>query len=223
MLSSSSPSSRIEPKPKPLLRGVSHQIAFFVAVVASALLVRSAHTHRGAIASGIFGASLAVLLGTSALYHRIDWQPAARARMRRLDHAAIFLLIAGGYTPLLWLVPVAGGGHGALLAVWLGALVGIAKSVFWIGSPKWVTPVISLAVGWMLLGPVLARTPSLSALSVACIVMSGALYSAGAIVYALKRPDPFPRVFGYHEVFHALVILASVALFVHVALLVTAG
>ncbi|MBK6694865.1 MAG: hemolysin III family protein [Myxococcales bacterium] len=219
--------SQVRSPTKPLLRGVSHQVAFFVAVVATAWLVRGAPSERAAAAALVFGTSLALLLGTSALYHRIDWQPQARARMRRLDHAAIFILIAGGYTPLLWLVPSpdpgAGGGKGALLAVWLGAAVGVVKSMVWSQSPKWVTAAISLAVGWMVVGPVIDRAPAMSALSVGCVVASGVLYSLGAVVYAARRPDPVPRVFGYHEVFHALVVLASACLFVHVTLVVRGG
>lgn len=213
---SSRPSS--PPQEKPLLRGVSHQIAFFVALVATAVLVSSAATTAGRVAGGVFGATLVILFGTSALYHRVDWTPAARQRMRRLDHAAIFLLIGGGYTPLFALVPLPGGGHGALLAIWLGVAVGVTKSLLWPGAPKWLTALVCVGIGWMVIGQVVGRTSLVGGTCVGLLVASGVTYSAGAVVYAARRPDPLPRVFGYHEVFHALVIAASVCLYAHVLL-----
>src|SRR5262245_23627853 len=122
------PAAHAQPE-KPLLRGVSHQVAFFVALVAACVIVPRAKSSAAALAATVFGASLALLFGTSALYHRVQWGPAARQRMRRLDHAAIFILIAGGYTPLFSLVPSSGGGHGALGLIWLGAGLGVVKSV----------------------------------------------------------------------------------------------
>jgi len=208
---------------KPLLRGVSHQIAFFVAIVATAVLVMRAPSRTGALAALVFGATLVLLFGTSALYHRIDWTPAARARMRRMDHAAIFMLIGGGYTPLFWLVPNAGGGHGALLAIWIGAAIGVVKSLAWPHAPKWLTALLCVAIGWMVIGQVVARTAVVGSTCVGFLVIGGITYSVGALVYALKRPDPFPRVFGYHEIFHLLVILASASVFAHVVLVVRAA
>lgn len=207
---------------KPLLRGVSHQGAFFVALAATIALVSSAHTAASARAALVFGASLALLFGTSALYHRVDWRPAARRRMRRLDHAAIFVLIAGGYTPLFALVPSQAGGHGALAAVWLGAALGVLKSLAWPDAPKWVMALLCLGLGWTVAGQVWDRAPAVGTACVALIVLSGVVYSLGAVVYALKRPDPLPRVFGYHEVFHALVVVASGCLFAHVTLVLRA-
>jgi hemolysin III len=201
---------------KPLLRGVSHQISFFCALVATAALVARARPGAATAAAFVFGLSLANLFGTSALYHRIDWSPRARRRVRRLDHAAIFVLIAGGYTPLFALVPSTAGGHGALAAIWVGAGVGVLKSLVWPDAPKWMTALICVVLGWTVVGQVIDRTPFVGALSVALLVASGVIYSLGALVYALKRPDPLPRVFGYHEVFHALVVIASVCLFGHV-------
>jgi len=203
---------------KPALRGVSHQGAFFVALAATTALVARAHRPEAARAAAIFGASLALLFGVSALYHRVDWRPEARRRMRRLDHAAIFVLIAGGYTPLFALVPSTSGGHGALVAIWLGAALGVVKSVAWPDAPKWVTALLCVGLGWMVVGQVADRAPAVGALGIGLLVASGLVYSLGAVVYATKRPDPVPRVFGYHEVFHALVIVASACLFGHVAL-----
>ena len=210
------------PVDKPLLRGVSHQVAFFVAVVAGAALVVNARSREAMLAAGVFAASLALLFGTSALYHRVDWNPVQRRRMRRLDHAAIFILIAGGYTPLFALVPSTRGGHGALTAVWIGAAVGVLKSLFWSDAPKWVSALLAVVVGWTVAGEVLDRVASAGALSIGLLVACGITYSLGAVVYALRRPDPFPRVFGYHEVFHAVVVVASVCLFAHVALVLRA-
>jgi hemolysin III len=202
---------------KPRLRGVSHQVAFFVAIAATALLVARAETERGRLVALVFGVCLALLFAVSALYHRVDWTPPARARMRRLDHAVIFVLIAGGYTPLFGLVPREGH-HVALIAIWVGAALGVAKSVAWAHAPKWITALLCVGLGWTATGEVLARMPVVGSTTIWLLVASGAIYSLGAAIYALKRPDPFPRTFGYHEVFHAVVILASVTLYLHVGL-----
>lgn len=208
---------------KPLLRGVSHQFSFFVALVATWSLATHAHSRVALAAALVFGASLANLFGTSALYHRVHWTPQARQRMRRLDHAAIFVLIAGGYTPLFTLFPSTSGGHGALWAIWVGAGVGVAKSILWPGAPKWVTALVCVGLGWMVVGQVIDRAALVGNTTVGVLVASGATYSAGALVYATKRPNPFPRVFGYHEVFHAMVVLASVFLYAHVVLVLRAA
>jgi hemolysin III len=208
--------------PKPLLRGVSHQYAFFAALVGVAILVRASRTPGAAVASVVFGTSLAFLFATSALYHRIAWSPNARQRMRRADHAAIFVLIAGGYTPLFALFPSSAGDHLALWAIWIGAGIGVLKSIVWVRAPKWVTALLCVALGWVVVGQVIDRTAAVGALCVGLLVASGTLYSVGAVVYALKRPDPFPRVFGYHEVFHALTIVASLCLFGHALLVLRA-
>jgi hemolysin III len=209
----------LTPSTKPLLRGVSHQISFFCTLAASAAHVARARPGAATAASFVFAVSLAKLFGTSALYHRVDWSPRARRRVRRLDHAAIFVLIAGGYTPLFTLVPSSTGGHGALAAIWVGALVGVLKSLVWPDAPKWMTALLCVALGWTVVGQVLDRGPIVGPLSIGFLVASGLIYSLGAVVYALRRPDPLPRVFGYHEVFHALVVVASVCLFSHVVTL----
>jgi hemolysin III len=207
---------------KPLLRGVSHQVSFFVAIVATAVLVVRAGTSPASTAALVFGATLVLLFGTSACYHRISWTPAARQRMRRLDHAAIFMLIAGGYTPLFALVPSPSGGHGALAAIWIGAGVGVVKSLAWPHAPKWLTALLCVAIGWMVIFQVMGRTPTVGTTCIGLLVASGVTYSVGALVYASKRPDPWPRVFGYHEIFHLLVVVASGFLFAHVSLVIRA-
>lgn len=201
---------------KPSLRGVSHQFAFFFAIAAAVLLVRSAPPGAPSIAAAAFGVSLVTLFGVSALYHRKSWSHVARMRMRRLDHSAIFVLIAGGYTPLFTVLP--GASHAALIGVWVGAAVGVAKSLAWPNAPKWVTALLAVGLGWLASVEVFARASLLSTTTTGLLVASGAVYSVGALVYAKRRPDPRPLVFGYHEVFHALVIVASVLLCVHVAL-----
>jgi len=201
---------------KPLLRGVSHQVSFFCALALTAALVFFAKPGAATACAFVFGASLVNLFGTSALYHRVDWSPRARKRIRRLDHAAIFVLIAGGYTPLFGLIPSSAGGHGALAAIWIGSMVGVLKSLVWPDAPKWMTALLCVALGWTVVGQVIDRSSIVGTLSVALLVASGFIYSLGALVYALKRPDPLPRIFGYHEVFHALVVIASVCLCAHV-------
>jgi hemolysin III len=212
----------VAPAVKPLLRGVSHQVFFFVALLATALLVTRCATRTGAVAAGVFGATLILLFGTSAMYHRVDWSPLARQRMRRMDHAAIFMLIGGGYTPLFALVAHPSGGHGALVAIWIGAAVGVVKSLAWPHAPKWLTALVCVVIGWMVIGQVMARTAAVGTTCVGLLVAAGTTYSVGAAVYALKRPNPWPRVFGYHEIFHLLVIVASGFLFAHVSLVVRA-
>jgi hemolysin III len=163
----------------------------------------------------VFSGSVVLLFGTSALYHGRRWGPAGWARMRRLDHAAIFALIAGGYTPLFGLVPN-GGGHGALLAIWCGAGLGVAKVLLWSKAPTWISTLLYVGLGWSVTSEVAERTAAVGRGAIALLVAAGALYSVGAVIYARRRPDPWPRVFGYHEVFHALVVLASALLFAHV-------
>ncbi len=205
-------------KVKPRLRGVSHQIAFFVALVVGALLVAWAKPGVARGAAAAFGGSVALLLGTSALYHRPNWRPLGRERMRRLDHAAIFVLIAGGWTPLLVVLPAPGGGHAAMFVIWAGAALGVVKSLVWPNAPKWIIAVLCVALGWAGIGEVARRADVLGPFAVSLIVAAGLCYSAGAVIYARKRPDPIPAVFGYHEVFHALVIVATAFLYANVVL-----
>lgn len=205
------------PVSKPLLRGVSHQVFFFVSLVAGALLVLAAPNADARVACAVYSASLAMLLGTSALYHRPTWSLRARARMRRLDHSAIFVLIAGTYTPLALTLPPETA-RVMLTVAWVGAALGVARALFWINAPKWLVAVLALAMGWLALLylPTIGRVAGVPVL--AWMGAGGILYSLGALTYALKRPDPWPRVFGYHEVFHAFVVAAAVCHFVAVVL-----
>ena len=209
---------------KPKLRGVSHEVAFYVAVVATLALVALAPSTRTGVVCAIYGTTLVALFGVSALYHRRNWSPAGRQIMRRFDHSAIFLLIAGTYTPLFALLDAPGSGHRPLWMVWIGAALGIGKSLLWPNAPKVVTAAFCLLLGWAVVGDVARLGPAAGATSTAFLVAGGILYSIGAVVYARKKPDPVPLVFGYHEVFHALVIVASLCTFVHVVGVVqTAG
>jgi hemolysin III len=207
-----------EVRVKPRLRGVFHQYAFFISLVGGILLVLLAATARATLAAAVYAASVSALFGVSALYHRITWTTPARRRMRRLDHAMIFLLIAGTYTPVGLLVLTGTLATVVLAVVWGGAAAGIVLELAWTSAPRWLGGVVYLALGWV----AVAATPQLFArLGVVgglLIVAGGLVYSAGAAVYALRRPDPAPAVFGYHEVFHLLVIAGVAAHFLAISL-----
>ncbi len=206
------PPSRV----KPLLRGVSHEVAAFFALAAWGLLLAFARGSRGTTAAAVYGASLFAMFGTSALYHRPTWSPRPRLWLRRLDHSAIFVLIAGTYTPFCLLL---GGRRGlALLAIaWGGALVGILRAMLWPRAPRPLAVGLYLLLGWLVL-PVLPHLYRVAgAGAVALLAAGGLLYTVGALIYATRRPDPFPRVFGYHEIFHLLVIAAAACHFAVVA------
>jgi len=206
-------------KVKPKLRGVFHEYAFPVAVLAGAALVIAAPDGRAKIAAAIYAFSLAALLGVSALYHRVNWRrPAARRWVRRLDHSMIFLLIAGTVTPFALLVLHGAFANAILIAVWAGAAVGIVVEVIWVDAPKWVTALVYVAVGWIgaLAFPAIAIDAGIGA--AVLIAIGGVLYTTGAVVYARERPDPNPAVFGYHEIFHVLVLGAAALHFAAIAI-----
>jgi hemolysin III len=195
---------------KPRLRGVSHQWAFFVSVVLGAALVVSAPAGLARLAAGIYALSVAGLFGASAIYHRITWASAAARRwMRRVDHSMIFLLIAGSYTPFALLVLEGTLATAILVAVWTGAAAGVMLKLLWIDAPKWLVALTYVLLGWVAVAAYPDLLQELGVTATAIVTAGGVLYTAGALVYALKRPDPAPEVFGYHEVFHALVIAAA--------------
>jgi hemolysin III len=205
---------------RPRFRGVLHQYAFFVALVVGALLVAGAEGGVARISAFVFAASVAVMLGVSALYHRVVWPPGPRRWIRRLDHAAIFLLIAGTYTPF-GLVALDGAWRVTVLAIaWSGAFAAIVLKVAWIDAPRWVAAVVAVALGWVGVVALPQILDSVGAAPLTLIAIGGAFYTAGAVIYALKRPDPVPSVFGYHELFHALVVAAAACQYVGVALFV---
>jgi hemolysin III len=209
---------------KPRLRGVSHQWAFFVSLVTGGALVLAAPSGRATAAAAIYAATVAGLFGASALYHRINWSTAgARRWMRRLDHSMIFLLIAGTYTPFAVLVLHGPLSTAILIVVWAAAAAGIALKLAWIDAPKWLVALIYIAIGWVALAAFPQLLLRLGVTATAMVAAGGVLYTLGAIVYARKRPDPAPTVFGYHEVFHALVILAAALQYAVVAFWVLPG
>ncbi|HVO50334.1 MAG TPA: hemolysin III family protein [Thermoanaerobaculia bacterium] len=206
---------------KPLLRGVLHEASAFVAAVAGAILFFRASGARARAGALVYGLSLVTLLAVSATYHRKNWSEKVRAVWRRLDHSAIFLLIAGTYTPLSFLL---GSRLGWIFLgiVWGGAVLGIVMSVAWVKAPKALVAAVCVLLGWAAIPLLPALKAALGTSSVALLAAGGVVYSLGAAVYALRRPDPFPRVFGYHEIFHALVVAAAVCHFAVVARAVVA-
>ena len=194
---------------KPRLRGVSHQYAFFASLVCGVALILGASGGRATTAAAIYAGAVSALLGTSALYHRVTWRPQARRWMRRLDHSMIFVLIAGTYTPVALLALNGTLGRTVLIVVWAGAAAGIVFKLLWIDAPKWLFAAVYLALGWVAVVTIGQLPGAIGWLGVVGLAAGGLLYTAGAIVYARGRPNPFPGVFGYHEVFHALVIIAA--------------
>jgi len=193
---------------KPKLRGVFHELAFYSALGLGFALVLTADDGRPRLAATVFAGSVAGCFGASALYHRPTWSPRVRAWLARLDHAGVYLLIAGTYTPfgLLvmstdWAVPV-------LSVVWSGALTAILLKLFWYRTPKWLSASIALALGWVG-AAAFSQLLKLELPGLLLVVAGGLLYSAGAIVYVRRRPDPLPQVLGYHELFHALTVAAA--------------
>ncbi len=208
------------PLPKPLLRGVLHQGAFFVALVVAPWLIFAARGAEERLAAGVFACSVAVCFGTSALYHRISWTPRASLRMRRLDHAGIYVLIAGTYTPVSLLV-LRGAWRPTILAiVWAGTVAAIVLKFTWVVAPKWLTAGIGLALGWFSVVALPQLVTHLSPVPITLLVAGGLAYTAGAVVYARRRPDPVPDVFGYHELFHSLTIVAVTCQYVAIAFVV---
>jgi hemolysin III len=206
--------------PRPLLRGVLHEVGVWCSLAAGPFLIATANGTQGRLAAAVFGTSVAACFGASALYHRVTWRPRAARWMRRVDHAGVYLLIAGTYTPVS-LLALRGHWRLAILGVvWTGAVAAIAAKFLWIGGPKWLTAAIGIALGWVAVValPELVRTLPLAA--VVLLVAGGLAYTAGAIVYARGRPDPAPSVFGFHELFHALTIVGVACQYTAIAFFV---
>jgi hemolysin III len=195
---------------KPRLRGVSHQWACLCSVPLGVALVLGAGSAHARLAVSVYPVSLVALFGVSALYHRVDWQSiSARRWMRRLDHSMIFMLIAGTYTPVALLALHGPLATATLIAVWAGALAGVLFKLVWIDAPKSLFAVAYIALGWVAASAFPQLAAALGVVGLALFGLGGVLYTVGAVVYAVGRPDPVPAVFGYHEVFHALVIVAA--------------
>lgn len=205
------------PSARPLLRGVLHQVALAVAIAAGIVLVTETDGGRRIVAATVFACSAATMLAVSAAYHRITWSSRARLRMRRADHAGIYVLIAGTYTPVGLLVL-----HGALQTVvlgvvWTGAAAAILLKLFWVGAPKWLSVAIAIGLGWVGVAAIPQLVRADGAAPVVLIALGGLAYTCGGIVYARRKPDPIPAVFGYHELFHALTLVGLTLQYVAIA------
>ncbi|HEU4886836.1 MAG TPA: hemolysin III family protein [Thermoanaerobaculia bacterium] len=190
------------------MRGVLHHSAAWYSLGAGSVLVAIAPTTRAAIAAAVYSLSLVVLFAVSAIYHRVQWQERARARMRRADHASIFILIAGTYTPVALLGLGGDDGRRLLITIWICAIAGVLMSLFWVRAPKAFTAAVAVMIGWTI-APYFSQVRRLLGADVWLILAGGIAYTVGAVVYAIRRPNPWPRVFGYHEVFHALTLVGA--------------
>jgi hemolysin III len=193
---------------KPKLRGWLHTITSPVALAAGVVLIVLAPTGPATAAAAAYAVTSFVLFTTSAIYHRGDWTPAAESRLKRLDHANIFLLIAGSYTPFAVLALSGDDRVAVLSAVWGAAIVGVAFRVFWVGAPRWLYTALYIGLGWAagFFFPQLIRGAGVAAFVL--IAVGGLFYTFGGVVYGLKRPNPSPKWFGFHEIFHACTVAA---------------
>jgi len=226
--SSPSPSSETSHGPvesavaalKPHLRGWIHAGTFPVALAAGIVLVCLAPTGTARLGAAVFGLTAAMLFGTSAVYHRGTWSPRVQGVLKRLDHSNIFLIIAGTYTPFALLLLPPEQSRTLLLIVWTGAIAGVLFRVLWVGAPRWLYTPVYVALGWVAVfyfGPLLQRG---GVAVMTLIAVGGLLYTLGAVVYATKRPNPSPRWFGFHEVFHVFTVAAFVVHYVAASLAV---
>lgn len=203
---------------KPLLRGWFHLVLAPICLIGCIVLAVLAPTMPGRIGALVLGATGTQLFATSALYHRRYWSPRADAILRRVDHSNIYLIIAGTYTPFA-LVLLSGGQRVSLLViVWVGALLGVLFRTFWVHAPRWLYTPIYVALGWVAIFYFQALHEAGGTAVVTLIATGGVLYTLGAVVYGFKRPDPWPRVFGFHEIFHLCTVAAFVVHFVAAAL-----
>jgi hemolysin III len=187
---------------RPTLRGALHLGAFPVSIVAGTWLVLWAPAGEARVSCAIYALTAVLLFGCSALYHRGRWTPPVKAVLRRLDHANIFVFIAGTYTPLAVLALEGTTRTVVLVIVWTGAIVGLLSRVFWLGAPRWLYVPMYVALGWVAVGVMPALWRGAGGGVVLLLVLGGLGYTLGAVAYGLKRPDPWPATFGYHEVFH---------------------
>lgn len=193
---------------KPRLRGVFHEVGFFTAVALAIPLTLAADPGRARVSAIVFSACLAGCFGASALYHRPTWSPVVRSWLARLDHAGVYLLIAGTYTPFALLVFSPSWAVVVLSIVYSGVAIAIALKVFWVKAPKVLSAAIGVALGWVGVAAV-SQFVKVGTVGIVLVFVGGLFYTLGAIVYALKRPDPRPAVFGYHEIFHLCTLVAA--------------
>jgi hemolysin III len=208
------------PLERPRLRGIFHLWAFIVFAALGAVLIATAPGARERVAGAVFGVALVLTFGVSALYHRVTWRPAARRLMRRLDHASIYLLIAGTYTPYGLLVLSGAWQFSVLGVVWIGAALAIAQRLIWVDAPKWLAALAGISLGWVGVVAFPQIVSATGSAGTALVIAGGLLYTLGAVVYVVQRPDPVPSVFGYHEVFHLMTIAAAACHFAAIAFFV---
>ncbi|GJM38479.1 MAG: membrane protein [Acidimicrobiales bacterium] len=202
---------------KPRLRGRSHEYAFFVALTLAPIMIVATPGVAPRFVVALYVAAIAGLFGISALYHRVDWSPAARARMKRLDHSMIFIAIAGTYTPIAVFAMSPNVARIVLPVVWIGALIGIVVRNLWPDAPKPLAAAPYVAVGWVAVFVMFDMWSSLGVAGFTLVAVGGLLYTFGAVIYAFRRPNPWPHHFGYHEIFHLLVIGGAALHYVSVA------
>ncbi len=207
------------PVPKPLMRGWLHLAMTPIALIAGIALVVLAPTMTGRIGGAVWLLAAVELFGVSAAYHRGNWGPRTEVMLRRLDHANIFVFIAASYTPLALMLLSPSSTAVLLWIIWPTALLGVFFNLVWIDSPRWLHTALYLLMGWAALGWIGEFWANASLPAFLLIALGGLVYSAGAVVYALKKPDPWPRYFGYHEIFHACTIVAAICHFVAIALI----
>src|SRR5688500_13525722 len=201
----------------PRLRGVTHAYAFWLALVAAGALIALTPAGAPRVAAAIYGAGLCAVFGGSGLYHRWRWHPRWRPLLRRLDHSTIYVFIAACYTAVGICVLTGATRWVVMVTVWAGALIGVLFSIFWVNAPRWLCSATYITLGWVALLASPQLLAGLPPVPLLLIATGGLLYTIGAIVFALGRPDPWPRVFGFHEIFHVFVILAAAAHFVAMA------
>jgi hemolysin III len=203
--------------PRPALRGILHAVGAALSPFALLALLFIADAPRAYVGAAIFGTSLFLLYCSSASYHLAPWSHGARRVMKRVDHSMIFILIAGTYTPFCLIVLSSGWGIPMLCVVWVLAAAGVLLKILRPDAPRWLGVGLYIGLGWV---GVIAASPIASVLpafAIEMLLFGGLLYSAGAVVYAMRRPDPFPRIFGYHEIFHAFVLAGSTVHFTLIA------
>lgn len=209
----------IHERPKPRMRGRLHQGAFIASIPAGLLLVLLAPDARARIATAIYAVTLTGLFGVSAAYHLGDWSEAAYARMRRLDHSMIFVLIAGTYTPYCLLVLQGTLATVVLIAVWAGAAVGVATKFYRVDLHV-LSGFMYIGLGWLVVISLPALLRGLDTAETVLVVAGGLLYSIGALALATNKPNPWPRTFGYHEVWHTATIAAAACQYLSILLVV---
>jgi hemolysin III len=207
---------------KPKLRGWLHAGTFPLSLLLGAILVLLAPSEKARVSSAIFAVTASLLFGVSALYHRGTWSPHTSRWLKRLDHANIFLIIAGTYTPFSVLLLPSGPARTLLWIVWTGALLGVAFRVLWVGAPRWLYVPVYIALGWVAVVYIPAFWSGGGITVFTLVVVGGAFYTIGAVIYGLRRPNPSPRWFGFHEVFHAFTVLAFIAHYIGISIAVYA-